>query len=499
MNNLKPWVAICGVVLLLFSCTDLIEKPYSEAQPKDFFVNDKSLEATLIPAYAALRPYTWNYWNATQCSSDETRIIFREGFLGLIQLNFHIFNAGNEIFLGLWQDLFDGVGKCNIALSVVSEASDKLPSKTRTLAELRTLRAFYYFLLVDTFGNVPIVTATGTIPPQAGQDTRKTVFEFCIRELEAVVHDLPLDAPVGRVSRGVANAILTKLYLNAEVFAGVPRWNECIKAADAVLASNKYSLETNYFDNFRLNNSDSKEAIFTIQFDSKTDLGFPNQNFYMRTLHYNQAPASPWNGFCTIAEFYDGFAQNDPRRQVLWFGKQFENLTWPQAQTTGKALTTRNGQPLFFTKEVFPLNSSENMGVRVVKYEPDVLAPGGQGDNDYLIFRLSDMMLAKAEALFRIGRRDEALSLINTIRRRAFKNTQDADLKTIALKDIYNERGFELFWEGFRRQDMIRFGTFWDAYTSKPNTQSSRTKTLLFPIPTQILANFPNFKQNSGY
>jgi hypothetical protein len=219
----------------------------------------------------------------------------------------------------------------------------------------------------------------------------------------------------------------------------------------------------------------------------------------MRTLHYNQLPASPWSGFCTIAEVYDNFDEKDPRRQALWEGQQYLPLTWPKTATSGKLLQDRTGRPLIFTKISPSSWGDESSGVRIVKYEPDIQAPGGQGENDYLIFRLADVLLSKAEAQFRLGQKSEALQVVNQVRRRAYQNDKTADLQTLTLKDIYNERGFELYWEGFRRQDMIRFDTFWNAYSNKPDTRKDKAKTILMPIPTSALAQNPNLRQNVGY
>ncbi len=410
----------------------------------------------------------------------------------------HIFSPNNELLRDIWNDCYTGIGNSNSSLEMLTSASDKVATKPKLIAEVRTLRAFYHYLALDMFGNVPIVTTTDQkIPPT--QATRKAVFEFCETEIKAAIPLLPNTAPIGRVTKGTALALLNKLYLNAEIYSGTARWNDCISTADAIINADQYSLEANYYDNFKIQNENSKEAIFQIQFSRNIDLGFPNQNFYMRTLHYNQLPASPWNGFCTISEFYDAFSDNDPRRQALWVGPQYVPITWPKAATSGNIVRDRLGRQLVFTKKISPTFWEEHEGVRIVKYEPDTQAPGGQGENDYLIFRLADVLLSKAEAQFRLGQKTEALQLVNQVRRRAYMNDKSADLQNLTLMDIYNERGFELYWEGFRRQDMIRFDTFWDAYTNKPDTRKDKAKTILMPIPTSVLAQNPNLKQNFGY
>jgi starch-binding outer membrane protein, SusD/RagB family len=486
--------ALISFFFSLIGCTDLKEKPISEATPEQFFVNNASVEGVAIPAYSSLHKYIWNYWNINEVTTDEIQSRWHEeGYY--IRLNSHNFNTGDPFFYDLWTDCFEGVKNCDDALELLQYASKNVTIAPQLRAEVRTLRAFYYYLLLDTFGNVPLLSKFEKYPNQL---SRKQLFEYCEKELKESLPALPKVAPVGKVTSGVALSILNKLYLNAEIYTGTARWEDCISTANEIINSNVYQLENNYYDNFKLENSDCKEAIFTIQFSRKIDLGWPNMNFYMRSLHYNQMSASPWNGFCTIAEVYDTFDSTDTRRDALWEGPQFLPLRWPKAQTEGIAIKDRPGNQLVFTKSVNLTGQTEFEGIRVVKYEPDPLAPAGQGENDYLIFRFSDILLSKAESLFRLGRANEALESINLIRKRAF-NDQNHSLKSLTLKDIYDERTRELYWEGHRRQDMIRFDTFWDKYTNKNDTRSQKKRTIIFPIPLDAMVQNPNLKQNPFY
>jgi starch-binding outer membrane protein, SusD/RagB family len=346
---------------------------------------------------------------------------------------------------------------------------------------------------LDTFGSVPLVTVAQSDPANPpAQATRAEVFAFVESELKAAVTDLSDTPPYGRFSKGAANALLAKLYLNAQVYTGTARWADAIASADAVIGSGKYSLTGNYFDNFKIANEGSSESIFVAAFSSTKDLGFPNNNFYMRTLHYNMIPASPWNGFTTIAEVYDSFDAKDARRQVMWIGQQYTDLTWPATNTVGKPLSDRTGKPLAFTKACPITGADESNGIRVPKYQPDVAAPGGQAENDFIIVRLADIMLVKAEALVRSAKPADALPIVNAIRARAGVPAVTA----VTLDGIYKERTYEMFWEGVSRQDQIRFGTFNAAWTNKAATAA---KINLFPIPTNQLANNPKLKQNPGY
>jgi starch-binding outer membrane protein, SusD/RagB family len=497
-NNIIKTLLAAFTMMTAVSCTDLVEKTYSEATPEVFFTNAASFEAALVPAYASLRPYIWNYWNLSEHTSDELQGPTRGGDWGdggqWVRLNSHDMLPQEGLINDLWNDLFQGVSRSNNAIETFKGAPDSVKEKALFISESKALRAFYYYLLCDTFGNVPLVTVAQSDPKNPPkQASRAEVFAFVESELKAALPNLLKKAPYGRFDQGVANAILTKLYLNAQAWTGTARNADVIASADALVALGGYALAPNYFDNFKLQNEGSSEIILAAAFSSTRDLGWPNNNFYMRTLHYNQIPASPWNGFTTIAEVYDGFEADDSRRSVMWSGQQYSTLQWPAKSTSGTALNDRTGKPLAFTKDCPITGANESNGIRVPKYQPDVAAPGGQAENDFVIFRLGDIMLAKAEALVRSGKSADALPIVNKLRARAGLK----DVTSLDVEGIYAERTHEMFWEGVRRQDQIRFGKFTAGYTNK--TGKSNDKVLLFPIPTNQLASNPNLKQNPGY
>jgi starch-binding outer membrane protein, SusD/RagB family len=497
-NNLIK-TSILGLAMVSsLSCTDLEEKTFSEATADKFFVNTASFESAIVPAYASLRPYIWNYWNLSEHTSDELQGPTRGGDWGdggqWVRLNSHDLLPTEGLINDLWNDLFQGVSRSNNAIETFTGAPDSVKEKKLFVSEAKALRAFYYYLLCDTFGNVPLVTVAQADPKNPpAQAKRADVIAFIEKELKSAIPDLLENAPYGRFNKSVGNAILAKLYLNSEAWGGGARYADAIAAVDAINATGKYSLASGYFDNFTLKNEGSKEIILAAAFSSSRDLGFPNNNLYMRTLHYNQVPASPWNGFTTIAEVYDGFEDGDTRRSVMWEGQQYSDLGWPAKATTGTPIKDRTGKLLAFTKNCGITGADESNGIRVPKYQPDVAAPGGQGENDFIIFRLADMMLVKAEALVRSGKAADALPIVNTLRKRAGLK----DATKMDLDGIYAERGHEMFWEGVRRQDQIRFGKFTDGYTNK--TAKSAAKVTLFPIPTNQIASNPKLAQNAGY
>jgi starch-binding outer membrane protein, SusD/RagB family len=487
---MKKLIALC---LLCLACTDLQEINPSIAVPDQYFTTKETVAQNIIQAYTPLRKYIWNYWLLSEVSSDEATIMSQEGFSEEKAINFHIFDANNQTFENLWTENYMAIGSCNNAIYQLTLFPGFEAEKKLQIAEARFLRAFYHYLMLDNFGNIPIIENLNQSFQKEKQAKSEEVFAFITKEIKAIIADLPVDAEYGRINQSLAETFLVKMYLNAGVYAKKEMWNESILACDKVINSGKYRLEGNYYDNFKIQNETSKEIIFPIGFSSKIDLGWPNMNHYMLSLHYTQLPAAPWNSFATIADVYDSFSDEDIRKQAIWEGEQYSVLQWPKKSTTGLKIMNRIGRPLYFSKMVYATGNSEDAGARVVKYEPDIQASAGQAENDFVIFRYADVLLSKAEALLRLNRNSEALPLINTIRKRAGLD----ELKIISLEIIEKERLREFYWEGLRRQDMIRFGSFLGTYTNK-SFQSEAYKTQ-FPIPANQLMINKNLVQNAGY
>jgi len=289
----------------------------------------------------------------------------------------------------------------------------------------------------------------------------------------------------GRVTKWSAYGILTRMYMNAEEFTGTARWADAEAAADAIINSGNFSLEADYHDNFVAENQGSSETVFAIPNVAQGGMGW---TVHMRTLHYHQLPASPWNGFCTLADFYNTFdTANDVRSEIFLVGQQYDFVT-------GDPLTDRQGNPLDFTASLPGITgASETNGIRVLKWAVDPNMNGGESGNDYAVIRYADILLHKAEASMRQGDDATALSIVNDIRARAGATA----LTSISLDDILAERGFELAWEAVRRLDLIRFGKFTDAWEFK--TVSGQDHVKLLPIPTEALGANPNLTQNAGY
>ncbi len=484
------------MVLLVGSCTNLDENPMSQVTPDNFFTTEEELLAAVIPVYNSARLFQWSEAaHLQEVPSDEIVVPTRGGDWDdggdWRRQQLHEWTPTESRLNSAWSDLYGGIARANSVLEAMEASPLSDSDLVRTFkAEVRFLRALFYWWLMDMFGNVPLVTKTlqlGELPVQA---TRQEVFDFVVQELTEAVPDLKEVAPTGRATKGAANTLLATVYLNAEVYTGTPRWQECVAACDAVINSGLYSLMPTFKDVFALENEGpaNTENIFVIPNLPEEGVGFFRQQ---ATLHYNQIPVTPWNGFSVLADFYNKYDPDDDRRDVLLVGPQVV-LAGPNA---GQPAFDRQGNPLIFTVETPLIGATEGNGVRILKWPLDPNQNGPNAGDDFAIFRYAHVLLAKAEALFRLGNTGEALTLVNQVRARSFE--PDKPLTSLDLDAILDERGRELLWEEFRRTDLIRFGRFLDAWTLKPPSDGPHRN--LFPIPQIQLDTNPNLVQNPGY
>jgi hypothetical protein len=447
------------------------------------------------------------YWTVSEVSSDEMVVPTRGSDWAdggrWLDIDGQTWTANSPGGLsdinGAWVEPFIGITRANVLLAALPNVA--VPNKAVIEAELRTLRAFYYYMLMDMFGGVPIVTTTEIMP--RAQNTRAEVFDFIEDELNATRAVLPATWPAdmhGRMTQGAADAILASMYLNAQVFTGTvtaaglqpgpARWQDAITAADRILNSGVYSLAADWRANFRHDNHLSPEIILVTKFANEPDLGW---RFIQASTHYQQFDPGPWNGFSTLAEVYNSFDADDQRRQVFLIGPQVHLETGvPVCERPGCA----QGAPrLVFTTTISNVRDAlENEGVRFLKWPPDPNHAQPDNGNDFAWFRLAEIYLIKAEAQFESGNPGGALVLLNLIRARAF--TTPEPLAAVDRDVILRERLFELVAEGKRRQDLIRHGKFTQAWEFKPQREPYK---ILMPIPqTQLDAN-PLLVQNAGY
>lgn len=418
------------------------------------------------------------------------------------QFHVHTWGPDNVEVRNAWNSLLTNVYNCNLVIYNQATDSQKI--------QARFLRAFYYYNVIDFFGQAPYREEGSAITDDPKYWTRKEATAFVISELEAIIGQLPARNPTDAsiANADAAHLLLAKLYLNKGVFnadnaAGpytfdAADMNKVISHVDAITSS---GLATEYWSNFAPTNNTSNEIIFS----SKNVLGSGGgiQSRWRMGMHYNQTPDG-WNGFATVAEYYDRFDAADDRRQhtspdiITFYGNPI-GFQYGQMYKPGGVvpLKDRKGNPLFYTKELTMITSGptlETAGIRTQKYEPDH-ANLGNPENDYVLMRYSDALLMKAEAALRggTGGAATAKTIIDQIDVRA---KLPAGSTPATLDGIYLERGKELWYEGWRRNDMIRFEKFLAPRELKPI--ASDPKYALYPIPADALFN-KNAKQNPGY
>ena len=438
----------------------------------------------------------------------------------------HTWTATDTDLYNVWKYLYKVIVLSTKSLETIDQHKSLLNDQQRDeyKAEVRAVRAMFYYYAMDMFGRIPILESSTQKTADIRQSNRSDVFKYIVNELQTVAPLLPNEHSnlqgnyYGRVTRPVAWFLLAKLALNAEVYTddnwtdsyrpdgktimidvdGTQKnaWLTCIHYCN-LIASAGYSLEKDYTKNFAVHNENSNENIFTIPLDKMLYL---NEFHYLfRSRHYAHGGAyggASENGTCatlhTMAVYGYNTSSPDTRLDM--------NFYTGKVEVDGSYVTLDDGTPL----EYKPLDVEQNLtasphietaGARMKKYEVDRTAysDGRMPDNDIVLYRYADVMLMKAEAKVRNG--ESGYEELNAVRNRVGMSSLPA-----TLDNILNERLLELVWEGWRRQDMIRFGTYNKSYDiHTPSEADKKGYTTVFPIPGKARELNPNLEQNPGY
>ena len=464
-------------------------------------------------------------FNLNELPTDEA-ICAWSGDVDVYPSNFAKFTASNGVVLNMFNRLYFQIAQCNNFL-IQTEGKDDEESLTQR-AEVRFIRALDYYYLIDLYGNVPFVdenTGIGTYVPE--RITRANLYTYIEKELKEIEPQMkaPRANVYGRADQAAVWMLLSRLYLNAEVYTGDPQWNACIQECDDIINSGKYSLDINYSDPFKAHNENSLENILVIPYDEIFATGF---NYHLAALHgANQKTydlvGSPWGAgaYKGIPQFIDTYDPDDERLNATWLGG-------PQYASDGTPLTGSYdlmGQPLIFVNKMpNGIFTGEAEGYRWLKYEVELEARS-ELNNDLVLFRLTQVHMMKAECLLRTGKADQAASIVRMVRKRAFKeHPEKAIVSGAQLQEkscykygtvenyvltsqnqvypekfgrFYDELGWEFAGESYRRRDMIRFGHFTKAkwLSHEPNGDY---KTV-FPLPQKVVDTNPNLEQNPNY
>ena len=548
---------LLGVAAFSQACTKLDEKLYSQVTPSNFFKSEAEFVSALGAAYTQMGGYATGDINEVQeMTTDEVVVPTRGSDWddGGTQRRLHLHSWGyDDAFMNNpWTFCYSGVSTANRLIYQFTTLSNSgqvdATVASAYVAELTSLRSFFYWQLVDLYGNVPYDNDFANAQAAPPQVPRATVFTNVVSDLETNVPLLTKNVDgttYGRMNYWAGKFLLAKLYLNSQVYSGTAQWDKVIAACDEIINSGKYSLESNYFANFDVNNSGSKEFIFAIPYDKIFFTGF---NMNAATLHYASQYTynltfQPWNGYCSLEKFYNSYANNDLRKGDIGTltgpatkrgnfiaGYQY-NLGGGVCIDDGADGTDPDGKPLNFGNMGDLINGQpapqinelgpqawRQSGVRIGKWEFEI---GGTSDmsNDYSVFRYADVLLMKAEALWwksHSATDAGALALVNQIRERAgltdltsLDGALSFDLAggSVPGGELFNERGREMFAEHSRRQDLIRFG-LWSQVnkwvlphhntTDVVNAKTDSYLTL-YPIPKVQMAANTNLVQNPGY
>ncbi|MEO6547286.1 MAG: RagB/SusD family nutrient uptake outer membrane protein [Ferruginibacter sp.] len=542
-NRFLKNTLIAGLFLSGFSCTKLDEEQYLFDKVTGDKIGKTDLEVSSLvgAAYSNMAGVGGNnhYIPLNEVTTDEAIVPTRGPDWGdgghWVRLKKHKYVSTDATPGNGWNFCYTGISTCNRLIATLTTINTA--TALAYIPELKALRAIYYYWLLDWYGNVPLsIDFADTKPP--ANATRKQVYDFV--ESELVTNgpllkkptSIPDIATYGRVNYYTAQACLAKLYLNAQVYGAGVQWDKAIDACNTIINSGIYILSPNYVDNFNQSNQNSKESIWAIPFDHIKFTGF---NMPMMTLSYlNQATYNinqqPWNGFASTAEFYNSYidpVQNPgPQASVVGLSPlgtpttgtddkrmRVNFIVGPQFSASGARLSDDgadaadpDGKPFTFTPYINELEPGawRQSGARIGKW-PFYLGMTESLDNDFAIFRYADILLTKAEATARKvsdWNDPSTLAVVNQIRTQHGGVTPFA---TLTAATFLAERSREMFCEAWKRQDMIRFGTYNSAFLFHPADPvdalgpNGINHLNVFPIPeTQINAN-KNLKQNPGY
>lgn len=435
---------------------------------------------------------------------------------GLRQLATNTWDSNTAILNGYYARLYQIIGYSNEFLRQTTDV--KLEARGHTQAdfkqqvanfraEARFLRAYSYWVLLDTYGKVPFVTDADKQDPQflPKQISKEELYLYVEKELKEIETLLPANNEYGRVDKTGANFLLSRLYLNAQAYTKTTQWDKAAEYADKAINSH-YSLAPKYLYNFLADNDTSPEVIWSLNMDGVQSKTYGGTTFFVLAqtggtmlTYLNMGIAGGWGNIRVRPEFVNKFEVGD---------QGF-------ATTDPNAFSKNDSRALFFNighkKEIAALPGTFQDGYALTKWR-NVDKNGKAGsdaayvDTDFPLFRLSEAYLTAAEAYLRLGNSNKALTYINTVRKRAYNNGGgEISLSQLNLDFVLDERSRELSWELMRRTDLIRFNKFTTSdylWSWKGNTQAGKgvdAKFNIFPLPSADITANPNLKQNDGY
>ena len=540
MKYINNIIAVLSVVFMVASCTkDLDQTPIDPDSftENDVFASADDAKGALAKLYASLAltgqsgpagdadisgidegtsQYTRMLFSLNELTTDNAVVGW--GDPGLPDLHNMSWSASNDFSTAMYSRLAQEVSFCNSFIANAGALGDNQEVQYY-IAEARFLRAFAYYSLMDMYANVPIVTVITADLPQ--QSSRQEVFNFVETELLEISSLLKTSGSneYGRVDQVAAWALLAKLYLNAEVYVNQNMYTDAVTYANMVINST-YSINTNdangngsAYDELFLADNDSNgaqnEFIFNLNFDGLSSKTYGGTTFLVHASIGGSMDAAMfgvnggWSGLRTtkglVSKFDDAITNVDENNNPI---------SWADA----RAMFHTDGQ----NYEITTIANTFSDGYAVTKFR-NVDSNGVQGndaggdfvDTDLPVIRLAEIYLTYAEAVVRGGTGGDnatAVALINQLRERAYGDTSgNISSGDLTLDFILDERARELYWEGQRRTDLIRYGYFtgssyvWPFKGGIASGMAVDSYRQLFPIPSTVLSVNPNLTQNTGY
>ena len=542
----KILIALSAIVLVASACSKLDVKPESQYTLDNFPKTSLDYTALLGPVYTQLaNRYAIDYFRMQELTTDEVIIPGRDGNYDdggqYRQHHHHTYTPDHANVKDVWAWGFGAINTCNRVLNNIANSSLAVddPRRISSIAEAKTMRALFYFFMMDIYGNIPIVD-TFPVADLPSTKKRAEVFQFIEKELKSVVNVLPaknqINPPLtyAHPTKGMAHALLAKMYLNARVYTGTERNQDAVRYCDSVIASRLYKLDGSYAAVFAPDNGPfTEETIFAIPYDPLLLDGnqFTRHGFMAYLWPKYGVPNNLSVSMSATPEFYDKFNLAGDERNNTWLvGKQYNADGTPFTITIKKKDLNANYAgnnndtiwQLEITKDIkmtgkkpFDVGNdylARCMGIRSIKFYPDkaTTALTRMSGNDMPIFRLADIYLMKAEAIVRgampttvNGEMQDQKVLFNKVRARA----KAPIAASVSLDDILDERGRELYWENWRRNDLIRFDKYEVEYPIPGDVATSGytpgmnkdTRRQIFPVPTYERKLNAKLDQNPGY
>lgn len=462
-------------------------------------------------------------WNLQEITTDEA--ICAWGDVGISDLNTQTWSAQNPFLTALYQRLSLSVTYANEYIRNSAGSSD--PKLIRYNAEARYLRALAYAWSMDLFGNPAFTTELDPVgkvfPKQLDPDFktgRKMLFNYVVSELKDIEGKLgEPGSSYPQADKAACWMLLARVYLNAEVYTGTAKYDSCKIYTDKVISSGKYSLATNYRQNFSADNNrpNNPEMIFAFAYDGVNTQGYTGTTFliesssdatYIRAEDFHGLTSNTnWNGNRTKKQFMYVLLGDT----VSVYGNN--PIPWATDPMFKQSKDTRILCKVKKSVDIPSPSSSGDYGIGVYKFTANN-ANGSQAANystayastDFPVFRYADALLMRAEAKFRLGDAT-AVNDVNTVRARAFKNDPAGVITAGQLNAnfLLAERGREFYYEAQRRTDLVRFGKFTDgnyfwAWKGGAVNGTNTGKYLnVFPIPSDELSSNTNIKPTPGY